>query len=261
MDTGPPRPQSLVRVDPLWLLATVQIDRAARYASSRSIASSAMNPARNRRHVRVVEVAAVLGGSALLAGSWVVVAATRKVPEAEQWMFELVNDLPDLLWPIVWVPMQTGSMVGSLIVVTGTAVVSRNRRLTLATLVASQVAYWSVKAVKDMVSRGRPSTLLQSVHLREHAAGLGYASGHTAVAFALATVLAPSLPRVWRPLAFGVACIVGFGRMYSGAHLPLDVVGGAGLGILIGTLTRWAFGLGGEGMPATANDSAHTLLP
>ncbi len=179
-----------------------------------------MTPVRSRRQVQVGEVAAVLGGSALLAGSWVVVAATRRVPEAEQWVFESVNDLPDFLWPIVWVPMQSGSLVGSLVVVTGTAVVSRNRRLTLATLVASQIAYWSVKAVKSIVTRGRPGSLLESVHLREHAAGLGYASGHTAVAFALATVLAPSLPRPWRPVAFGIACIVAFGRMYSGAHLP-----------------------------------------
>jgi undecaprenyl-diphosphatase len=43
--------------------------------------------------------------------------------------------------------------------------------------------------------------------------------------------------------------IVGFARIYSGAHLPLDVVGGAGLGLLSGTLARWALGLGGEGLP------------
>jgi len=29
----------------------------------------------------------------------------------------------------------------------------------------------------------------------------------------------------------------------------LDVVGGAGFGLLLGTLARWAFGLGGEGLP------------
>jgi undecaprenyl-diphosphatase len=88
----------------------------------------------------VVEVAAVLGGAALLAGSWVVVAAADHVPALERRLFELVNDLPDVLWPIVWVPMQAGSFAGSLVIVAVTAVVSRNTRLTLATLVASQVA-------------------------------------------------------------------------------------------------------------------------
>jgi membrane-associated phospholipid phosphatase len=41
---------------------------------------------------------------------------------------------------------------------------------------------------------------------------------------------------------------VAFARVYGGAHLPLDTVGGAGLGLLCGTLARWAFGLGGEGV-------------
>jgi membrane-associated phospholipid phosphatase len=43
-------------------------------------------------------------------------------------------------------------------------------------------------------------------------------------------------------------------RMYSGAHLPLDVVGGAGLGLLTGTPWRWALGLGGEGLPVHVRD-------
>ena len=41
-------------------------------------------------------------------------------------------------------------------------------------------------------------------------------------------------------------------RVYAGAHLPLDVIGGAGLGLLAGTFSRWAFGLGGEGLPPRA---------
>ena len=90
--------------------------------------------------------------------------------------------------------------------------------------------------------------MLADVKLRENASGVGYVSGHTAVAFALAAVLAPSLPRGWRPVVFAVASVVAFARVYSGAHLPLDVVGGAGLGLLCGTLLRWAFGLGGEGL-------------
>jgi hypothetical protein len=42
-------------------------------------------------------------------------------------------------------------------------------------------------------------------------------------------------------------------RACTQAHLPLDVVGGAGLGVLCGTLSRWAFGLGGEGLPPRIN--------
>jgi membrane-associated phospholipid phosphatase len=203
----------------------------------------------SRQNVRRAEVVAVLGASAMLAGSWVVVAVNHGVPGWEQDIFEWVNDGPDALWPVVWVPMQLGSLAGSLVVVVVTFAVTRQRRLSLAALVASHTAWWSAKVIKGVVTRGRPSALLAHVNLRDHATGVGYVSGHAAVAFALAAVLAPSLPRVWRPVAFALASVVAVARLYSGAHLPLDAVGGAGLGMLSGTLVRWAFGLGGEGLP------------
>lgn len=205
-----------------------------------------------RMRVRRVEVVTVLGGAALLTSSWVVVAIEKRVPGWESDVFRDVNDLTGSLWPVVRWPMQVGSLPGSLAVVAITWVVSRKRRLAVAALLATQAAYWGAKAVKVAVSRARPFVLLQGVHVRERANGLGYISGHTAVAFALAAVLAPTLPRAWRPVAFAVALLVAFARVYSGAHLPLDAVGGAGLGLLCGTLARWALGLGGEGLPARA---------
>jgi membrane-associated phospholipid phosphatase len=213
-----------------------------------------MLPESSRQKVRRAEVITVLGGSAVLAGSWVIVAVNQGVPGWEQTLFERVNDLPDALWPVIWGPMQLGSLAGSLVVVAVTFVVTKQKRLTLAALTASQVAWWSGKVIKRIVSRGRPGALLVDVKLREHASGVGYVSGHAAVAFALATVLAPSLPRPWRPVAFGLASVVAVARLYSGAHLPLDSVGGAGLGVLTGTLARWAFGLGGEGLPVHVRD-------
>jgi len=194
-------------------------------------------------------VVLVLGGSALLAGSWVIVAAGGHVPGLESRTFEVINDLPDGLWKVAWAPMQLGSLAGALVVVAVIHVAGRNTRLTLAALVASLVAWWAAKGVKAVVLRARPGALLQGVHLREKATGLGYVSGHSAVAFALATVVAPSVPRRWRPAVFGLATLVAVTRVYAGAHLPLDCIGGAGLGLLAGTLSRWAFGLGGEGLP------------
>src|SRR4051794_28355700 len=207
---------------------------------------------RSSSRVRPGEIAVVLGGAALLAGSWVIVAAGGHVPPPEQWTFKVINGLPDAFWPVVWAPMQIGSVAGSLVAVVVIHVVGRNVRLTLAALTASLVAWWAAKGVKSLVSRARPAALLERVRLHEHASGLGYVSGHAAVAFALATVVAPSMPRRWRPVVFGVAVLVSVARVYAGAHLPLDSVGGAGLGLLTGTLSRWAFGLGGEGLPPRA---------
>ena len=211
--------------------------------------------------VRVGEVVAVLGGAVLLAASWIFVVARDTVPLWEERLFIDINDLPGFIWPIVWVPMQIGSLVGSLVVVALIGIISRSWRLTAAALVASQVAWWGAKWVKGLVGRGRPSEYIANVHLREHAGGLGYASGHSAVAFALAAVVVPSLPRRWQPVVWIIAGVVAFGRIYAGAHLPLDVVGGAGLGLLVGTLSRWAFGLGGEGLPVHDPDAPRQLRP
>lgn len=176
-------------------------------------------------------------------------AAQATVPHWEARLFSAVNDMSNVWWVLVWGPMQLGSFLGSLVVVGLTGVISRDHRLTLAALVGSQAAYWTALAVKNLVSRGRPTAFFTEVHLHDQATGFGYVSGHAAVAFALAAVLAPSLPRAWRAVVIALAVTVAFGRVYAGVHLPLDVVGGAGLGLLCGTLARWAFGLGGEGLP------------
>jgi hypothetical protein len=81
--------------------------------------------------VRVGEVAAVLGGGALLLGSWRAVATSDHVSALEAQAFAAVNRLPDPAWPIVWLPMQLGSLVGSLAAVGVTWRVTRDRRIAM----------------------------------------------------------------------------------------------------------------------------------
>jgi glycosyltransferase 2 family protein len=202
-----------------------------------------------RRQLRVGEAVTVVGGAGLLAASWIVVVVTHDVTGWEARAFTAINGLPSALWPVLWVPMQLGSFVGSLVVVGITAVTTRNARLTAAALLASQAAFWTAKGIKNIARRGRPEALLRKVVLREHTGGLGYVSGHAAVAFALAAALGPSMPARWQAALAAVAVIVGVARIYAGVHLPLDVIGGAGFGLLCGTAARWVLGLGGEGLP------------
>ncbi len=193
-----------------------------------------MGPALRRRDTQTVEVALTGAAAAALAGSWAVVTATDTVPELEADAFAAINGLPDALWPVVWAPVQVGSLVGSLVVVTATAAVTRQPRLTVAALVASQGAVLGRQgreAPRGACTADRPA---RARRVRERATGLGYVSGHSAVAFVLAVVLVTELPAAWRVVPFAVAGTVGLGRVYAGVHLPLDVVGGVGLGILTG---------------------------
>lgn len=67
---------------------------------------------------------------------------------------------------------------------------------------------------------------------------LGYPSGHAAVSAALTVVVAAHLSKRWAIAALGLGLAVIFGRMYVGAHLPLDVVGGAALGTVVGSIVN-----------------------
>jgi len=64
-----------------------------------------------------------------------------------------------------------------------------------------------------------------------------------ALDMALAAVAAPYLPRWGRRLVWSLAVTVVVARVYVGAHLPLDVIGGAALGYAAAALVHLALGV------------------
>ena len=79
-----------------------------------------------------------------------------------------------------------------------------------------------------------------TLRARARPAGLGYLSGHAGVAVALGAAALPRLGPAGRALALSVIPVVGLTRVYVGAHLPLDVVGGAALGLAVEAAVRLA---------------------
>jgi undecaprenyl-diphosphatase len=113
--------------------------------------------------------------------------------------------------------------------------------------------YLLAKVAKGWVGRGRPGALLADVtEGRETFASgsLGYPSGHAAVAGALTVILIPYLPPRWRWLPLVLIAIVFVGRLYVGAHLPLDLIGGAALGAAAGGAANLIVGVPDSGTPA-----------
>jgi undecaprenyl-diphosphatase len=178
-------------------------------------------------------------GVVLLVAGWVI-AGGQAVPGWERSAFRAVNDAPGWVARGLWPVMQLGSIVLLPAVVIGVLVVARPR-VALAAALAALAAWLLANRAKDIVERGRPVAYLAHVHLHDgDGRGLGFPSGHTSVAFALATVVVVAIPRGWRWAPFVIAALVGIARMSVGVHLPADVIGGAGLGILCGLGARLA---------------------
>jgi undecaprenyl-diphosphatase len=96
--------------------------------------------------------------------------------------------------------------------------------------------------LKPVFDTERPSSQYAEPRPLVHAPTDGsFPSGHAATSFAAATVLTYAWPRWW-PAFLLLALGIGFSRVYVGVHYPLDVVGGAVLGILVATALRWLVG-------------------
>lgn len=176
-----------------------------------------------------------VAGGTLVGGAAI---ARAGVPGLERTVFEAVNGLPGWLYGPVWLPMQAGSIAGGLLLAGALGI--GTRRATVAGVGAGAVtAAWLVaKEVKELVERERPLGAGLDAIVRDSATGWGYVSGHSAVAFALYAVAAPHLRPQWRRASLGLAAFVALARIYAGAHLPLDVVGGAALGVILGESFR-----------------------
>jgi glycosyltransferase 2 family protein len=161
----------------------------------------------------------------------------------ERTIFKAINSWPNAVYVVIWPFMQYGVFltIPILIVV---ALIVRRYRLAATMALAGIGVYFVAKWVKHEVGRGRPAALLDGVHERESFASgsIGYPSGHIAVAVALTMVVTPYLRGRWKLLPAALVVIVAIGRTYVGAHLPLDLIGGAALGASAGAFANLIVG-------------------
>jgi len=179
-------------------------------------------------------------------------ARQSTVGRCEARSFLAVNSLPDRLYRPVWAIMQLGTL-GAAPAAAGVALLARDRQLAGRLLAAGACTWALAKPIKKLVRRPRPATLVSGTRPRgREASGLGYLSGHAGVAAALGVAAASSLRPAGRAAIAAAVPIVGLSRMYVGAHLPLDIAGGAALGIAVEAAIVLTVDLGGPGTRAGA---------
>jgi membrane-associated phospholipid phosphatase len=186
---------------------------------------------------------AVAGGVAVVVAASVV-ASSGRVGAVERAVFEAINGLPDALrWPM-WV-FQLLGLVFLPVAVAAVAVYFRKIRLAIALVALVPLKLLVEKeVVKQLVHRQRPGRTEPDAILRDvPSAGNSFPSGHAIIAFGIATLLTPYLGRWGRVVVWALAVLNGMARVYLGAHNPLDVVCGAGVGVALGGLLAYAVGV------------------
>lgn len=188
-----------------------------------------------------------VGAGALAVGLVVLVASVLgalgpTIPAAEARVFRIVNGLPDWLFVPLWPPMQLGNLVVGAVAGLLVALVLGEVRVAVAVLAAVALKLLAERVLRHRMARHlevrqRPGTSQPGAVLRGRdvpSVGPSFPSGHVILVAAVTCVVADVLPGGWAAMSFAVPLLVMVGRVYVGAHNPLDVTAGLGAGLVVG---------------------------
>ena len=145
---------------------------------------------------------------------------------------------------VVLIPVMQAGSLAAVFAAGVLALLARRPRLAGLVVMAGGSAWVLAKLVKRVVERGRPDDFISDVVIRGAVQiGQGFPSGHAAVIAAMATVATPYLSPPSRILVWAVVGLVALARVYTGAHLPLDVAAGVLVGWGLGCVINLILGV------------------
>jgi membrane-associated phospholipid phosphatase len=152
--------------------------------------------------------------------------------------FNLHGYHPTWLDRVMWLATHVGNVWAALLSA-AMLFVLHYRSLGVEVILGTITLWLVVETVKALTDRARPFLVLEETRIigwRER--GRSFPSGHTAQTFFLMTLLSRRFELgIGGTIAlYAVAVLVGFTRMYVGAHYPRDAMGGAVLGSVWGFL-------------------------
>ncbi|MET7771806.1 phosphatase PAP2 family protein [Nocardia sp. NPDC005366] len=207
-----------------------------------------------RRSPRTAGLAAVALAATAIA-AWT--AHTTVLTGLDSTLFHAVNTLPDDLFRPLWLLQLSGVLGAPALVAIVALLLGRYRLASGLVLLIPAKLILERDVLKALVHRPRPAVTMSDPVLRDvPTAGLSFPSGHAVILFGTATLLAPYLSRAARTAVFVFASLAATARVYLGAHAPLDVIGGAAAGVLLGATLTLVVGVSEH---RTASSGAHRL--
>lgn len=165
-------------------------------------------------------------------------ASRQAVMEWERYLFMKAYSLPLELFPVMLVVSQLGS---SWMILVSSAIASMRRKYAVGAMIllTGGLAYVLTASVKWFVQRPRPLELVAGIEQRDVLTiGSGYPSMYAAVSMVLALILWKYAPKRYRGVVIAGAAAVGISRLYLGANLPLDLIGGWLIGAAVWSVVR-----------------------
>lgn len=153
-------------------------------------------------------------------------------------IFQLINSLAGKYKIIDWLGIFLAEYLGYLLILLAILLILTRKdwqqRFYFFSLIALSVILSRgiiTEIIRFFYSRPRPFSVLEIQPLIEHSPDGAFPSGHMAFYFALAFAVFLVYKR-WGWRFLGAAVLIGLARIFTSVHWPLDIIGGAIIGII-----------------------------